>query len=149
MVTYLGSLVQLCCGREDYCKQISLVGSACSVWAKLGLLLLTMCVLSWSTLLSSRLFYSGTVQSGPWVLCTSQVSAAQVQVLGCSTKAQTRWGLRLCPSQVGAAQTSGCLESALSPGGLCLNHLPGPSHLVSWVHCKSASSGVPCVSSGS
>ena len=29
-----------------------------------------------------------------------------------------------------------------------INHLPGPSCLVSWVHRKSAISGVPCVSSG-
>ena len=29
-----------------------------------------------------------------------------------------------------------------------LNHLPGPSHSVSWVHRESAVSGLPCVSSG-
>ena len=34
------------------------------------------------------------------------------------------------------------------PGGLCLNHLPSPNHLVSWVHQESTVSGVPCVSSG-
>ena len=40
-------------GREEHCKQISLegVGSACSVWATLGLPLFVECVLSWSTLL--------------------------------------------------------------------------------------------------
>ena len=40
-------------GREEHCKQISLVcvGSACSVWATLGLPPLTACVLSPSTLL--------------------------------------------------------------------------------------------------
>ena len=40
-------------GREEHCKQISLVcvGSAHSVSASLGLLLLTVCVLSLSTLL--------------------------------------------------------------------------------------------------
>ena len=27
-------------------------------------------------------------------------------------------------------------------------HLPGPSHLVSWVHSRSTISGVPCISSG-
>ena len=53
MDIYLGSLVQLCFGIEEYCKQISLacVGSAHSVWATLGLLPLTACVLSQSTLL--------------------------------------------------------------------------------------------------
>ena len=40
-------------GSEEHCIQISLacVGSACSVWVALGLPLLTVCVLSWSTLL--------------------------------------------------------------------------------------------------
>ena len=42
----------------------------------------------------------------PWVVCTSQLYAAQVQVLGYSTKAQTLLGLCLCPSQVLAAQVT-------------------------------------------
>ena len=60
VVTYLGSLVQLCCG-EEHCKQISLacVGSARSVWATLGLLLLTACVLSQSTLLRLQVAQQG------------------------------------------------------------------------------------------
>ena len=39
VVTYLGSLIQLCGGRKEHCKQISLVcvGSAHSVWTTLGL----------------------------------------------------------------------------------------------------------------
>ena len=54
MVSYLASLVQLCCGGQgEPCKQISLVcvGSAHSVSATLCLPLLTACVLSQSTLL--------------------------------------------------------------------------------------------------
>ena len=60
MVTYLGSLVQLCCG-EEHCKQISLacVGSAHSVWDTLGLPLLTVCVLSLSTLLRLQVALQG------------------------------------------------------------------------------------------
>ena len=60
VVTYLGSLVQLYCG-EEHCKQISLacVGSARSVWATLGLLLLTACVLSQSTLLRLQVAQQG------------------------------------------------------------------------------------------
>ena len=60
MVTYLGSLVQLCCG-EEHCKQISLacVGSAHSVWATLGLPLLMACLLSWSTLLRLQVALQG------------------------------------------------------------------------------------------
>ena len=47
MVTYLGSLVQSCCGEEEHCKQISLacVGSARSIWSTLGLpQLMAVCV---------------------------------------------------------------------------------------------------------
>ena len=52
MVTYLGSLVQLCCEEGGTLQQISLVsvGSARSVSAILGLPPLTACVISWSTL---------------------------------------------------------------------------------------------------
>ena len=48
VVPYLGSLVQLCCGEEEHCKQISLVfvGSACSVWTILDLSRLWQYVLS-------------------------------------------------------------------------------------------------------
>ena len=61
MVTYLGSLVQLYCGREEHSKQISLVcvGSAHSVWATLGLPLFMACVLSWSTLLRILVILQG------------------------------------------------------------------------------------------
>ena len=49
VVIYLGSLVQLCFGGEEHCKQISLVcvGSASSVWVTLDLPPLMACVLSW------------------------------------------------------------------------------------------------------
>ena len=50
-------------GREELCKQISLacVGSVYSVSAALGLLPLTACVLSWSTLLRLQVALLGTV----------------------------------------------------------------------------------------
>jgi len=48
-------------GRGEHCKQISLVcvGSARSVWATLGLLLLTVCVLSRTTLLRLQVALQG------------------------------------------------------------------------------------------
>ena len=48
-------------GREEYCKQIPLacVGSACSVWATLGLLPLITYVLSWSTRLRLQVALQG------------------------------------------------------------------------------------------
>ena len=48
-------------GREEHCKKISLVyvGSACSVWATLGLPPLMAHVLSWSTLLRLHVTLQG------------------------------------------------------------------------------------------
>ena len=58
-----GHLFSLTCsvGREEHCKQISLacVGSACNVWATLGLPPLTACALSQSTLLRLQVALQG------------------------------------------------------------------------------------------
>ena len=54
--------------------------------------------------------------SGPWVACTSQAYAAQVQVLGYSPKAQAWLDLGFVPSPAWAAQTTRSLISAPSPG---------------------------------
>ena len=77
--------------REGHCKQISL--------AWVGMLAVSgpqwVCPRSWHVCFpglhcsGSRLLCRGTVKSGPWVACTSQIYAAQVQVLTYSTKAQT------------------------------------------------------------
>ena len=47
--------------------------------------------------LGSSLLCRGTFWGGSWVACTSQVYATQVQVLRCSTKAQTQLGLHFVP----------------------------------------------------
>ena len=62
-------------GREELCKQISLacVGNACSVWTTgFASAHHSMCFPSLHCS-GSRLLYRGTVLSGPWVLCTSEV----------------------------------------------------------------------------
>ena len=61
--------------REEYCKQISLVcvGSVHSVWTTLGLPQLMARVLSHLHCSGSRLLCRATVQSRPWISCTSQV----------------------------------------------------------------------------
>ena len=83
-------------GREEHCKLISLacVGSARSVWATLGLPLLTESVLSWATLLMLQAALQGNCLK--WALGCMHFPglSPQVQVLGYSTKAQTWLGLR-------------------------------------------------------
>ena len=53
-------------GKEEHCKQISLVcvGSAHSVWATLALPPLVVCVLSWSTLLRLQVALQGDCLKG-------------------------------------------------------------------------------------
>ena len=97
------------------------MGSACSVWASLGLPQLMTCVLSWSTLLRFHvavqvnclrralgclLHFSGLSHSG---------SGSQVLHKGTDSG-----GPALCPSQVRTAQATRCLASALSQGGQCI-----------------------------
>ena len=123
VVTYLGSLIQLCGGRKEHCKQISLVcvGSAHSVWTTLGL----------SQLMAHYVSPFYTAQ-------------APVALQGICPKRALGFVHFPGPSSSGNQVIGKCTV----PGGLCLNHLPSPNHLVSWVHSKSANSGVLCVSSG-
>ena len=144
-------------GREEHCKQMSLVcvGSARNVWVTLGLPLLTACVLSPSTLLRLQVALPGNFLghalscmdfpdlrhsgSGSWVL----------------HKAQAQLGLRFVPMfcalprseqlrRPGAWQ----VHSSQVGGGGASYHLPGSSCSVSWLCSGSTVSGVPCVSSG-
>ena len=121
------------------------MGSAHSVWTTLGLPPLRACVLSQPTLLRLQPALQGNCPRWACVSCSSQAQAAQVQVLGHSTKAQTRLGpvfhalprpkllrlrfrlsgspqmhrLGLCSSQVQAAQGTSCLVSTLSQAVCC------------------------------
>ena len=138
-------------GRDEHCKQISLscVWSACSVWATLGLLPHTVYVLSWSTLLRLQvalqanclrwalhfmhfpvLPHSG---SGSWVLHkgTDSVGPVFCALPRSSSSGDQVHGERTLPRWDGASY-----------------HLPRSSCSVSWVHSRSAISGMSCVSSG-
>ena len=136
--------------REEYCKQISLawVGSACSVWATLGLTLLSACVLSQSTLLRLQVALQGNCLMeaiGSLHFPSLRRSASGSLVLH---KGADLFESILCLSHVRAAQATMCLESVLSQVCGVSYHLPGPSCLVSWLHLQSTVSHVLCVSSG-
>ena len=111
-------------GREDHCKQISLVcvGSAHSVWATLGLPHLKMCVLSWSTLLRLQVALQGNcLKRAPGCVHFPGLShsGSGSQVLHKGTDS-------VGTSQVRAAQVTGCLTSALSQLGSASYPLPVP-----------------------
>ena len=79
-------------------------------------------------------------KAGPVLLALPRSKLFRFRFLGTPQRHSLGWACVLCPSQVQAAQATRCLASSLSQVHSSL--------LVSWVHCKSAISGVPCVSSG-
>ena len=134
-------------GREGHCTQISLVcvGSAHSVWATLGLLPLMACVLSQSTLLRLQVALQG---KGPGLHALPRSKQLRFRFLGTPQGHRLGWVCILCLSQVRTAQATRCLVSTLFQLGGTSYHLPSPGPSVSWVCCRSAVSGVLCVSSG-
>ena len=119
-------------GREEHCKQISLVcvGSACSVWVSLGLPPLTTCVLSQSTLLRlqvafqgkrlkwalSLVYFSGLSHSGSgsWVLHKGRLSwNCFVPFSDLNSSGNQVLGERTLP-RFPATQFPGCAVGALS-----------------------------------
>ena len=72
--------------------------------------------------------------SGPWVACTSQAYAAQIQVFRYSTKTQTLLGLRFVPF---LPSSSGSQE-----------HSPRVQHAISPLRSQPQFLGAPCVCSG-
>ena len=86
-------------GREEHCKQISLVcvGIAHSVWVTLGLPPLTACVLFLSTLLRLQVALKGNFPKQALGCMHFPGLSHSVQVLRYSTKAQIRLGLRFVP----------------------------------------------------
>ena len=151
MVTYLGSLVQSCCG-EGGTWQTNIAGMCGESPQCLGHTGFApahgrVCFPGLHCS-GSRFLCRGTVQSGPWVSFTSQVSAPQVQVLGYSTKAQTRLGLRFVSFPGPSSSGDQVLGKRTLPGWGCVLWPPPSSPSVSWVLSGSAISGVPCESSG-
>ena len=156
MVTYLGSLVQLCCGEGGTLQtNITSVGALLAVYGPLtsvgGLLAVYgphwVCPSSWHMCFTglqcsgSRLLCRGTVQSGsgfrelPRFLNTSQ----DTDSVGPGFCALPRSKQLRRP---------GAWQAHCPRWSICLNHLASHSRLVPWVHCKSTVSGVPCISSG-
>ena len=124
-------------------------GSAHSVWATLGLPLLTECMLSWSTVLRLQVALQGNCLR--WALgwrALPRSKPLRFRFSGTPQRDRLSWACVLCPSQVRTAQATRCSGSALSQLGGASNHLPGPSPLVSWVCHESAVSDVSFGSSG-
>ena len=125
------------------------VGSARSVWATLDLPTLTVCVLSQSTLLRLHVALQGNCLR--WALCCMHFQ-------GLSHSGSGSWVLHKGTDSVGPvfcalprSSSSGDQvhgERTLPRWDGASYHLPRSSCSVSWVHSRSAISGMSCVSSG-
>ena len=151
MVTYLGSLVQLCCG-EGGTLQTNITGvcGECSqCLSHTGFAPAhSMCAFPVYTAQAPGCSAGELSKVGPGLRALSRSKLLRFRFLGTPQRHRLSWACVLCPSQVRAAQATRCLASALSQLSGVSYHLPGPRPLVFWVCSKSAISGVPCVSSG-
>ena len=120
MVTYLGSLVQLCCG-EGGTLQTNITGvcGECSQYVD-----------HTESAPTHGVCFTGLHCSGSRVLCRALSKAGPafcalpssklLRFLGTPQGHRLGWACILCPSQVRAAPATRCLASTLYPGGPCV-----------------------------
>ena len=151
MVTYLGSLVQLCCG-EGGTLQTSIIGVCGECSQCLGHTGFTpahgMCAFLVYTAQAPGCSAGELSKTGPGLCALPRSKLLRFRSLGTPQRHRLSWACVLCPSQVPAAQATTYLMSTLSQLGGVSYHLLSPSPLVSCVCHKSAVSGMQCVSSG-
>ena len=151
MVTYLGPLVQLCCG-EGGTLQTNITGvcGACSQCLSHTGFAPTHSVCAFLVYTSQAPGCSAGEQSkaGPGLHARPRSKLLRFRFLGTPQRHRLSWVCVLCPSQVLAAQLTRCLVSALSKVGSVSYHLLGPSRSASWVCSGNTVPAVPCVSSG-
>ena len=149
MATYLGSLVQLCCG-EGGTLQTNTTGMCgeCSQWmdhtefatiqgAYTSRVYTAQSLECSATALSQAalhfMYFTDISHSGSWVLCKGT---------------DLGWLCILCPSQVRTAQVTSAGQAHCPMWAVHLINLPGPCHSVPQVHHYSTVPGVVCVSFG-
>ena len=112
-------------GREEHCKQISLVcaGSARGILATLGLPLLLACVLSRLHCSGSRLLCQELSETDPGLYALHRSKPLRFRYSGSPQRHRLGWACVLCPSQVRAAQVMRCLASVVT----ATHRLPVPA----------------------
>ena len=132
VVTFLGSLVQSCCGEggtlqsniRGVCGERSLVCTSQAALLELS-------------------------EARPGLPAPPRPKPLRFGFSGTPQRRRLVWACVLCPSQVRAAQVTRCLVSAVTPRWGCVSYHPlHPSRSIFWVYNSRAFLGVPCVSSG-
>ena len=152
MVTYLGSLVQLCFA-EGGKLQTNITGMYEECLQCLGHTGFTpahsVCAFPVYTAQAPGCSAGELSKVGPGLHALPRSKPLKVQILRYSTKVYTRVGLRFVPFPVPSSSGNQVLgEHTLPRWSSVSYHFPHPSCLVSWVFSESSVSGVLCVSSG-
>ena len=145
VVTYSGSLVQLCCGEEGILQtNITGVCGECSQCLGHTGFAPThgVCAFPVYTAQAPGCSAGKLSRAGPGLCAVPRSEPLGFGFSGTPQRHRLCWACVLCPSQVPAAQVPRCLRSTLSPGGAGRLMAP-PSQPLGF-----AVSGVPCVSSG-
>ena len=121
MVTYLGSIVQLCCGEgETLQRNITDVCGECSqCLGHIGFAPTPgMCALPVYTAQAPGYSAEELSKEGPGLSALLRSKPLRFKFSGMPQRHRLIWACILCPSQVRAVQVTRCLvSSALSPGG--------------------------------
>ena len=119
MVTYLGSLVQLCCGEGGALQTNILVcgGSARSAWATLGFRCSRHVCFPSLHCSGSRLLCRELSKVGPGLHALPRSNLLRFRFSGTPQRHRLGWACDLSPSQVRAAQATRCMVSAVFPAG--------------------------------
>ena len=120
MVTYLGSLVQLCCG-EGGTLQTNITGvcGECSQCLGHSGFAPThrACASPVYTAQASGCSAGELSKVGPGLRAVARFKPLQFRFSGTPQRHRLSWACVLCPSQVRGAQATKCLVSTLFPGG--------------------------------
>ena len=100
-------------GREEHCKQIALA-CARSVLATLVCPLSQHVCFPCLHCLGSRLLCRELSEASPGLYALSRSKPLRFRYLGTPQRCRLGWACVLCPSQVGAAQVTRCLASAVA-----------------------------------
>ena len=123
MVTYLGSLVQLCRG-EGGTLQTNITGMCGECSQCLGHTGFapthSVCVFPLYTAQALGCSAGELSKVGPGLRALPRSKPLMSRFSGTPQRDRLSWVCVLCPSQVQAAQVTKCLASTLSSGGLCI-----------------------------
>ena len=148
-----GHLLRLTCsvvlwgGRGTASKCHSCVGSACSVWATLGLLqLMAACGFQVYTARAPGCSEGELSKAHPALHALPRSKPLRFRLSSTPQRHRLSWACVLCPSQVWAAKATRCMVSALSQVWWCILSLPSSWPILGVP--QSTVSDVLCVSSG-